>query len=128
MLLPHHLYKNTRLAARRFTSAAWRSSAATVSTPPPRRHFSSEPRESMAFDVLIVGGGPAGLAASIRLKQLCVERGQDLSVCVVEKGRCVGAVDYMLAGASCSCTYLATIEPVSHTKHPSRFLSLLFFQ
>jgi hypothetical protein len=44
-------------------------------------------RESMPFDVLIVGGGPSGLAASIRLKQLCEENDVDLSVCVVEKGR-----------------------------------------
>ena len=44
-------------------------------------------RESMPFDVLIVGGGPAGLAASIRIKQLCIEKDIDLSVCVVEKGR-----------------------------------------
>jgi hypothetical protein len=48
-----------------------------------------EPRESMPFDVLIVGGGPAGLAASIRLKQLSVETGKDLSVCLIDKGRCV---------------------------------------
>jgi len=41
----------------------------------------------MAFDVLIVGGGPAGLAASIRLKQLSAETGKDLSVCVIDKGR-----------------------------------------
>ena len=44
-------------------------------------------RESMPFDVLIVGGGPSGLAASIRLKQLCQENDLDLSVCVIEKGR-----------------------------------------
>lgn len=43
----------------------------------------------MAFDVLIVGGGPAGLAAAIRLKQRAAERGTDLSVCLIDKGRYV---------------------------------------
>jgi electron-transferring-flavoprotein dehydrogenase len=54
-------------------------------------------RESMAYDVVIVGAGPAGLAAGIRLKQLANEAGRDLSVCILEKGSEVGA--HILSGA-----------------------------
>ncbi len=54
-------------------------------------------RESMQYDVLIVGAGPAGLACAIRLKQLAEAEGKTLSVCVLEKGAAVGA--HLLSGA-----------------------------
>lgn len=54
-------------------------------------------RESMDFDVVIVGAGPAGLSAAIRIKQLAAETGKDVSVVVLEKGSEVGA--HILSGA-----------------------------
>ena len=60
-------------------------------------------REVMNYDVLIVGAGPAGLAAALRVKQCAQASGQDIRVCVLEKGAQVGA--HILSGA--------VIDPVS---------------
>jgi electron-transferring-flavoprotein dehydrogenase len=66
----------------------------------------NEPREAMEFDVVIVGAGPAGLAAAIRLKQLAATSGRELSVVVLEKGSEVGA--HILSGA--------VIDPIGLTR------------
>jgi electron-transferring-flavoprotein dehydrogenase len=66
-------------------------------------------REYMEYDVVIVGAGPAGLAAAIRLRQLSQETGQEISVCVLEKGSEVGA--HILSGAVLQPTALDELIP-----------------
>jgi electron-transferring-flavoprotein dehydrogenase len=66
-------------------------------------------REAMEFDVVIVGAGPAGLAAAIRLKQLAASAGREASVCVLEKGSEVGA--HILSGAVLEPRALAELIP-----------------
>jgi len=66
-------------------------------------------RESMQYDVVVVGAGPAGLATAIRLKQLAAAAARELSVCVVEKGSEVGA--HILSGAVMDPVALAEIFP-----------------
>ncbi len=86
-------------------------------------------RESMEFDVVIVGAGPSGLATAIHLKQLAHNAGAELSVCVLEKGSEVGA--HILSGAVIEPRALSELIPEWREKHaplvtPAKSDSFLF--
>ena len=66
-------------------------------------------KETLEFDIVIVGGGPSGLSCAIKLKQLAVEKSIDLSICVIDKGSEIGS--HILSGAVFEISSLNELIP-----------------
>lgn len=81
-------------------------------------------RESMEFDVVIVGAGPAGLATSIRLAQLAAAHQTSLSICIIDKGDAIGA--HILSGAVLEPRALNELLPDWQNQNPPYAMRLLF--
>jgi hypothetical protein len=90
------------LALRKLRSVVVSAARSRQPSAPSRRSYTAEadqdwkslPRDADQTDVLIVGGGPSGLSAAIRVKQLAKQSGKDIRVCLLEKGQEIGASDF----------------------------------